>query len=298
MEGCLLIEMSVVRKVGICVILGAAFILSGCSVTEPSGGEGSADSGPPEVVAAADVDPQAIQKIDDLLGQPPAVLQAGQVAVARCMEAKGYEDKAGARDNRSVRDLALPSPITVGQARISGYASSDPSETEPAGEASGPGAAAARMGTPDAEQISVAGGAIMMPSDGCMAKSYEELYGSAEDGLVLNGGLEAQANIYVNEALFDDGLLAKDKEWSTCMKDDHGMDYENPTVIEPEAGDAMVDVAVADALCRENVGYEAAMTSALNKYLTSFLDDNQGLIDQASRAKTAAERNAPEILGR
>lgn len=57
-------------------------------------------------------------------------------------------------------------------------------------------------------------------------------------------------------------------------------------------------MAVADASCCEKVGYEKTVKETLNKYLTSFLNDKEAVVQQLTEAKKTSEQNAPALLNK
>lgn len=76
------------------------------------------------ITPASQVDPQAIEKINTLFSLSPSAQQAKEVAIARCVESKGYEWSAATQlvDDFDVRELLSPYPLTQEEAQQAGYA--------------------------------------------------------------------------------------------------------------------------------------------------------------------------------
>ena len=102
---------------------------------------------------------------------------------------------------------------------------------------------------------------------------------------------------YVNAAITSDDAVAIDGEWSVCMKD-KGYDYSSPSkaIVSVVNKSEAYEVAVADATCREQVRFEERTEELLDAYMTTFLNDNQALLERVAQAKKNAEANAPKIL--
>lgn len=89
-----------------------------------------------------------------------------------------------------------------------------------------------------------------------------------------------------------------DNKWSLCMKNENGIDVESPSLAAIDTSMDSHTMAMADAACREAVNYEEETRKILNAYLTTFLVEKEGMIDQLTQAKKEAEKKAPEILGK
>lgn len=81
------------------------------------------------------------------------------------------------------------------------------------------------------------------------------------------------------------------------MLDNYQIDIETPDLLSITEGNQASTYAVYDATCREKIGYESVVEEALDAYMTTFLEDKAGLIDQLTRARQEAEENAPKVLG-
>lgn len=281
------------------VFIAAGTLLLGCSSANDKTAN-SADSSPDQaIVAAAQTDHQAIQKIDQLFSLTPTQHEAKQKALISCMASKGFIYTPSSPQNQlSIRSLITPAELPLAEARSSGYQSQTSSTAEGATGLDTPEAMEAFSGSHDSKVISVEGVPGGIKEDSCIATAYTELFGSAETGVFFEGGSLNLPLPYINAAMADSKTQNLNEQWSTCMKDEYSLEFETPSIISKYPEQQTIEVATADAQCREKINYESQLLDINNSYLTTFLDDNQDIIQQISDAKNLAETNAPKILNK
>lgn len=209
----------------------------------------------------------------------------------------------------TARGLLMPyAPLALDQARAHGYertsSGQDGNELEPIEDVSQKSVEdkereqreqEASLGDPNSGVISGPGGGSVN-QNGCIAKSYESVFGSVEAGTVFLGGSVNLTLPYTNTAKMNlDDLVDR---WAECMKDEHHLIVRSPDSVTIDVPHADKDVAIADAQCRVKVDFDATVRNTTNAYLTTFLKDKQEILDKVATAKKAAEENAPKILGR
>ncbi|MFW0118475.1 hypothetical protein ACN08Y_00880 [Rothia sp. P5764] len=270
--------------------------LVGCSAS--SSGTASDASSDSEIKAAIRIDPQAIEKVNTLFNMTPAAQQAKEAAIAQCMQAKGLTWPARLADQAfDIRSQFSPKPLSIEEAQQYGYQTqnSNPEQDAPfVDDATWD----AYTGSPENGNIAVEGIPGAIAKDGCLAQSYKEVFGSVETGVLFESGILNLPLPYLNAAVADKRIVELDKQWATCMKDQHGLEIATPELAAVDTSMDSQQLAVYDAQCRQEVKYEEGATEVLNAYLTTFLADQQGVIDQLTQAKQTAEKNAPVILGK
>lgn len=269
--------------------------LVGCSA---SSSETAADAtSETEIKPAAQIDHQAIEKVNTLFNMTPAAQQAKEAAVAQCMQGKGLTwPIQPASPDFDIRSQLSPRPLSVEEAQQYGYQVPTPN-LEQAGPLIDDAAQAAYIGNPENGSVTVDGIPGAIAADGCLAQSYKDVFGSAEAGVLFESGILNLPLPYINAAQVDDRSVELDKQWATCMKDQHGLEIATPDLAAIDTSMDSRQLAVYDAQCRQEVKYEETTREVLNAYLTTFLADQQGVIDQLTQAKQTAEKNAPVILG-
>ncbi|WP_129358413.1 MULTISPECIES: hypothetical protein [Micrococcaceae] len=280
------------------------FFLVGCGAaeggakSEPNASESSESLAIESLAAATSPDPQAIEKVDELFRQTPAMHDAVEKEIGQCVSNHGARWVARSHKTPSVRSLASPSELNVEDARVQGYVTdagledpeSLPSDMEKK-------AISVFIGDPENGSVSVEGVPGGISKDGCLAFAYEKVFGSAESGVVFEGAAGNLPLPYVNAAMDSEETRGLEKKWSECMKNDENLEFETPDIIHAKIKNPGIDIAVADAKCREKVDFENQLRKQLNAYLTTFLKEKQGLITKVSDAKRAAESNVLAILG-
>lgn len=273
--------------------------LNGCASNQQQNITNSQSSNEQPITAAQTIDTQALQKVDQLFTLSPTENDAKQRAIQKCMAQKGFTYIAQPMSSSSIRNQVSPQPLTLEDARSYGYqkpSTASKAEANAQSQAEAPGFDTAYGGTEDSKLISVEGIPGGVREDGCLAAAYQELFGSAETGVFFEGGTLNLALPYLNAARFDPAQEELDKKWSECIKTDYSLDYQTPDLASISIGADAQKIATADAQCREKVNYEQVLQNSLNAYLTTFLNDNQNIIQQLSDAKKTATENAPKIL--
>ena len=276
-----------------------AILLSASGCANETKGHGQL-SGPGSVAAASSPDDQAIIKADEFLGANGPSEQGRQIVIQKCMNAAGFDWDESEVRRFQVEDLISLKPLTVEQARSNGYAQTQQSAGKE-NDASEPGAAEAFAGPSNASRVSVDifGMKPSVSSEGCLAESYKEVYGSIEKGMMATGVTTNALLPSVNAAITDTAVLDADKAWSACMEQAGIPDLSSPDLAWKKAKDNSQEagsIAVSDAKCRESVGYEKARTASLNKYLTTFLRTNETLITEIQEIRRQGAANAQKIL--
>ena len=285
------------KKYRYVILLFVLLIVAVTACAEPGKQEGKSDSiargyakplvRESDIHPAVDVDYQAIQKIDNMILYPDIVKKSLKVAAGQCMRNKGYiySEKYFIPENSSVRLSISPAPLSVETARKHGYFANSENERK--------------------ENISFSGGeesayygAEESSENGCMVDALGAVFGDREIGLyyvtIINVILP-----YANASLDAKEIEVLNEEWHQCMVTQKNMDYLSPPLAALDADgrrEKSQDIAIADAGCPEQVRYEERLTNNLNAYMTSFLNDNQALLERVAQAKKNAEANAPKLL--
>ena len=266
--------------------------LTACSAQESS----QEETQEVQIKAADQVDSQAIEKVNTLFTLSPTAQQAQEAALAQCMTARGQTwVSSSAKLPYDVRSQLDPSPLSLAQAQAEGYSSHNYSQTQSLPNLTEE-AMLIYMGDPSQGSISVEGVPGSIAANGCLAESYTRVFGSAESGVFFESGILNLTLPYVNAVIHDSRSQELDQAWSACMKEEEGIEIASPALATIDTSLGPHQMAVADAQCREQVNYEEKTREILNSYLTTFLAENEGLIDQLTEAKKTAEQNAPEIL--
>ena len=266
------------------------FALSACSV--PNGvSQGSSPESfqiaERESIHKADaVDSQAVEKVNDIVLPPEIVTKALQKSAGSCMVSRGHSlrDWYYMPRPESVRDIVVPVPLSVEAARDTGYISLRSIRT---------GEREKEYAFSEAEARDYYG---YENGNSCQAEAWDKVFGDKDlSALYFQTGKYMLP--YVNAAITSDDAVAIDGEWSVCMKD-KGYDYSSPSkaIVSVANKSEAHEVAVADATCREQVRFEERTEELLDAYMTTFLNDNQALLERVAQVKKNAEANAPKIL--
>ncbi len=277
--------------------LATALVLVSCAAPQA---ESPAETEEDLVIQPAQVvDQQAKEKVNNLFSISPAAHQAQQKALANCMQEKGFSwTPQESPQSFDVRSLYQPPLLTPEDAETYGYQT--PSlELESAGTfPQSEEAMRAYGGDPEKGSVSVDGVSGAIAKDGCLATSYEKVFGSAEAGVLFTSGISNVPLPYVSEASLEGASYKKAlEEWRSCMKNKYQVDIATPDLAVIDTSMDSKTLAIYDANCREEANFETAVEEDLDAYLTTFLEEEAGLIDQITQAKRTAEENAPKILG-
>lgn len=289
-----MVERSSIHKILVAVLVSASLV--GCGVSNETDSTAGSKSSV-EIKAASSPDSQAIEKVNTLFSMAPAAQQAKEVATAQCLQEQNLTwPQRPASQSFSIRSQLSPSPLSPEDAHQYGY-QKPATNIEQNLPAIDDASWAAYMGNPENGGISVEGVPGAIAADGCLAQSYKAVFGSAEAGVLFESGILNLPLPYVNAVKEDERYSDLIGLWRTCMKDQHGVEIDNPDLATIDTSMDSHQLAIYDAQCRQQVNFEEVTTDILNAYLTTFLADNEGVIDQLTQAKQTAEKNAPEILG-
>ncbi len=280
----------------------ASLVLSVIALSACTAGGGTPDASSSgraaitELTPAKNPDPQAISKAEALLQGNRVAEAARHRYLARCMAEAGEAWNPPSTPPPTIRGLAEPRPLSVAQARETGYTSAQSQESS-GGRETG---SAAFMGDPEqgavtAELMGIKGS---VGKDGCLGKSYAAVYGSAEDGMRVTGLLHSVLTPVVSLGVvnMDKGI---DERWAACMESAGVKSAESPSRLahqvlqENRAGGK--ELAVKDARCREEVDYEGAMTSSINAHLTSLFEQYGSDLTVLTEINQRGEQNAASI---
>ena len=246
-------------------------------------------SQPKAIEMAQEVDSSAVNKVDNLILYPEIVKQAWQRSISRCMTEHGFP----AREyyympyNESIRESVSPPPLSVEDVRQNRrYSLTTNTQVLEQNAHLSEQELQTLRGTNDPSE-----------SPSCMSTAMEEIFGSVELG---NEYLTVNKRIfmYTSEIPGSSPMLETYKTWEQCMRDDYQMSYTSPGNIlyQYRSGDIPQDILIADASCREKVQFEEHLNHVMNGYMTTFLEQNQALMERVAQAKANAEHNASKIL--
>ena len=240
-----------------------------------------------EAVKKADnVDSQAVEKINDIIVTPELINNALQKAATQCMTSRGFQAQAQyyMPPSETVRDFVVPTQLSIQEARDNGY---NTARSRVAREREN-----TNFMSPEEVQ------AYQNPSSGdsCQKTAQVNVFGDA-DLTKLYFDVGKYILPYVNAAITSEDAQNLDKEWSECMAS-KGHNYPSPSaaIVDVVGKSEAHEVAVADATCREQVRFEERTEEILDAYMTTFLNDNQALLERVAQAKKNAEANAPKLL--
>lgn len=109
-----------------------------------------------------------------------------------------------------------------------------------------------------------------IPIDGCMAQSYQYMYGSVQEGMIVAILAPSFAKAVADEVSQDQSYVDLKQEWSDCMSE---ADYKDLVSVDQAwdlaqklEGEEEQKLAEQDAQCREEVKYEEKMAKIQNSY--------------------------------
>lgn len=256
---------------------------------------------PVHIDAASSPDPQAIPKAEEFLRANGPAEQARQVVIEDCMAKAGFEWTRLGQDETNIEDLIPLRPLSLAQARTDGYTDNEQNQNPMPEEPQEPGAREAFSGSPTSPRtsIDVLGMKPSVSSQGCLAESYTKVYDSIERGMMATGVTANALLPFVNAAIADPSIEEANKKWASCMEDSGQPNLPTPDMawnMARQNPDDAGEIAVTDAKCRESVTYEDIRKSALNSYLTTFLDTNEALITEIQEIRKQGAAHAEKIL--
>ncbi|MDO5750476.1 MAG: hypothetical protein Q4P78_04630 [Rothia sp. (in: high G+C Gram-positive bacteria)] len=262
-------------------------LVAGCAAPQPTQSENITLHSSESISPAGQSQRGAADKVNELTRTPEIVNTSYQKASRECMVSKGYEARSEYYFPHivKVRSLVIPRPLSTETARSSGYGTL-PGKTK--GSDTG-----YEMSNEESTAFYGDGSDDFQP---CQDKVLNELFGP-RDVWEYYVTLEDYLIPYVNAFVSSEQSRKINEDWSQCMAE-KSYSFAGPGVAmmqtynTPEAQ----EVAIADALCREQIRYEERISEGLDVYMTTFLQDNPALIERVSQARKNAEQNAPKML--
>ncbi|MFF2243306.1 hypothetical protein ACFVTM_03890 [Arthrobacter sp. NPDC058130] len=284
------------RKFALCLAVSVAVAVSASACSNaPQSLNPSLPGTTPESAA----DPLARSKVDTFINPEGPAEQARDIVIAKCMHEAGFDWTPSTPSPVTVLQYFGAPPLSIEDARTRGYARASTGTEQESQQSDA--AQAAFAGSPQSGKVSVDifGSQLSISQGGCLAKSYAEVYGSAENGMKATGVSINAVLPAVNAASADPAIAPIQEKWSTCMKTAGFTDLRTP-------GEALRNflqgknrdqaVAIADAKCREQTGFQTAANAVLSKYLTAFLRDNEAMVTEIQSIRNAAGQTAQKIL--
>ncbi len=236
---------------------------SGCSPDQPDNLED---------VQPSQATQENITELAQWLLPPQEAENARKAFVKRCVA------KAGGKYEEASSELSLRGDVQRGlsteQLKKTGYTPvKTKSQVLPVSDGKGKKAYVgdAQKGTVSASFMDF--GSVELPANGCLAQSYQYIYGSAEDGLVA-ARLAPQVPAVVGDSIRENeryqDLL---KQWSGCMKDAGYSEME--TLHDAEDRAALISqkdvkkLVTTDVTCREKVNYDDSVQGIEDEYFES-----------------------------
>ena len=271
-----------------CVVLLAGFLFAGCAGGASSPSSSSSPGESQNISAATAIDKQATEKVNSMISVSDSVERAYQRLASECMVSKGYPDRKTyyMLETYPVRSMLSPQPLSVEYARNSGY----PSPTPPSRYASLEGSI--NMTEQEGKAYYGDNG-----KGGCREEAELKLYGSE----TLAGTREEVTKKllpYIRASVSNRAYSSLDEEWARCMAE-RGYTYSSSDIAYDAVRGTPTEqqTAIDDATCREKINFEEKTGQVLDAYMTTFLEKEQGLIEQVTTAKKTAEENARKTLG-
>ena len=266
--------------------LCVALVLASCSHSKTVQPRPAADGLPPapgNIVAATQIDSQAVEKVDTMVIPSELVYKAYHELAGQCMESLGYPKRAmyPMQENYPVREFISPKPLSVEQARTEGYA-----PIPPQGKIHLDEVADSRS---EEETLAFRGAE---GKTGCEAQALEKLFG---DYNLAKDYFSVQQILLPYTAAAMAHIDPLNLKWAECMKQRYGIETDGPMNARMK-GASIDNLALKDSTCREETDYESKVNELLDAYMTTFLNDNQALIERVATAKQAVEERAPQIL--
>ena len=270
-------------------ILPLTLLLSSCASGQPSGGSSASANAEKAYSASTNPDNQAIEKVENLASLSDNVARAYQRSLSQCMTERGfpnYKVPAGETEPPLLQTTGFE-PLTVADARTRGYKERWSLVTAELEEQS--------RTMSDAEMQALNG---TEGKGGCQQEATRAVFGSEESRATIRKVYITAVHYLNNDAITKDLGPATEK-WAQCMKERFGGDYTSPDMARLQYRQNNQDtheLAINDATCREATGLDTEQRKMAIAYLSSFLEKEQGLIEQVTTAKKTAEENARKIL--
>lgn len=270
-------------------LLPLTLLLSSCASGQPSADSSASANAEKAYSASTSPDSQAIEKVENLASLSDNVVRAYQRSLSQCMAERGfpnYKVPAGETEIPLLLSVGFE-PLTVADARARGYEERSSLVTAELEEQS--------RTMSDAEKQALDG---TEGKGGCRQEATRAVFGSEESRATIKKVYVTAVHYLNNDAIFKDLGPATEK-WAQCMKERFGGDYTTPDMARLQYRQNNQDtheLAINDATCREATGLDAEQRKMAIAYLSSFLEKEQGLIEQVTTIKKTAEENARKIL--
>lgn len=239
--------------------------------------------------------PEHISQLSSWIYPPAEAEEARRGFVERCVK------KAGGSYQEAVVHQNLESTVHTGRTteelKEAGYGSVAEDKNQQVAVFDEKGLDA-YIGTPEAQQFEVtfmdySSGDIS--ADGCMAQSYEYIYGNVENGIKV-ALLAPQFGQAISDELHaDQTYIDLQNAWKTCMNDAGFTSLE--TTDEALYQSSLVDAKTAEKMvksdisCRESNNFDSAITDLKNSYYESMYKRLKQFSDEIEEThQTAAER--------
>ncbi|MDI2034795.1 hypothetical protein [Paenarthrobacter nitroguajacolicus] len=231
-------------------------------------------------------------------------------AVRRCMATAGYDytPVSSGQESVDLKNFIGFDSLTVETARTFGYASSKPKGPgEPAPDSTlgklmaDPGFQQALNGGGSPEQNVVRSSAgTGMLWGGCNAEGITAIYGNADKYMRATGLALNSLMVATNAAGQDAGVQSAVESWKECMSTT-AFPYSHPgeavSAGHEAGGQKELKIAVTDATCRESTGFDAKITTVLDKYLTTRMKELEAEVADVKQIRHEASERAQLLLG-
>lgn|GEM_PF-3008799 len=230
-------------------------------------------------------------------------------AVRRCMAKAGYDyTPATGQQSVDLKQLVGFDTLSVETARASGYASTKPKGPgEPAPDSelgklmADPAFQQALNGSGSPEQNVVQSSAgTGMLWGGCKAEGITAIYGTADNYMRATALAFNSLMVATNAAGQDAGIQSAVDSWKECMSTT-AFPYSHPGEAVSAGlearGQKELKIAVTDATCRESTGFDAKITTVLDKYLTTRMKELETEVAEVKKIRHDASERARLLLG-
>ncbi|MFJ5956934.1 hypothetical protein ACIQC5_13370 [Paenarthrobacter sp. NPDC092416] len=231
-------------------------------------------------------------------------------AVRRCMAKAGYDyTPASVRTDRvDLKNSIGFDTLTVEDARASGYAVSKPKgPSEPAADsvegklfADPAFQTALHGGEPQEQNMVKSSNGTGMLAGGCTGEGITVIYGNPKDYMRATGLAYNSVLIATQSAGQDPEIQEAVEGWKDCMSST-AFPYSQPgeavSAGLSAGGQKELKIAVTDATCRENTGFDAKLSAVLDKYLTTRMKELESEVAEVQKIRSDASARAAALLG-
>ena len=211
-----------------------------------------------------------------------------------------------ARVSRSGLGASLAAQASTPEARAAEDRRLDPATYVPAAVAAKVNAA---MLGPDSSQKTVRlplGNVLSFNTQGCLAESHTEVWGTVEAFHQVSAGMDQYRNIVISRANSSQPVRQAAAAWSACMKD-AGYDYTSPSeMVNSVAADYAthpgrpqtdeIKIAIAHVTCDYKVGLTSTIKTQTTLAGNTMKPEERGAILSFMELQVKALRRARELL--